>query len=581
MRYIFSYTNPQRHFIDIECVIPAIRSDKLLVQLASWRPGRYELGNFAKNIQKWEAFDEAGKKLKAKKITKDSWEIITKGVGEVHVKYNYYASEINAGSSYLDEKQLYVNPVNCCLYVPERIDEPCELELVLPRDYIVGSGLKRVLKAGNTKNGLVFSTKDFHELADSPFIAGNALKHNEVVVSGIKFHLWFQGECTPDWTRLLNDFYIFIKEQLSAMKEFPSAEYHFLFQILPYRFYHGVEHLNSTVLALGPGYNLMENSLYDDLLGVCSHELYHAWNIKSIRPLEMMPYNYAKENYSRLGYVCEGVTTYYGDYFLFRSGVFNEQEYFQTFNERLQKHFHNPARFTMPVTDASFDTWLDGYVPGIPARKTSIYDEGCLIAFFTDVLIRRKTKNKKSLDDVMLHLYNEFAKKGKGYSEDDYMSIVEQVAGDSLTDFFMNYVYGTNDFEPMLQEQLAYIGCELVKTRSKKYHEAYFGFKLQEGIVPPKVALVYPDSVADRAGLTANDEIIAINGHQVRNDLNEWKKYFAGGQIDLTVFSNTNLKTIRLLPSSGEHYLNYSVAKLKNATDGQKQAYQSWAKRKF
>jgi len=574
MKYIFSYQNPHRHFIDIECVIPAVKSAKLLVQLPSWRPGRYELGNFAKNIQKWEAFDESGKKLKAKKLSKDSWEIDTKGVDEVHVRYNYYASEINAGSSYLDEKQLYVNPVNCCLYVPERIAEACEIEMQLPRDYMVATGMK-----STGKN--IFVAKDFHELADSPFIASNTLKHHELVVSTIKFHLWFQGECTPDWTKLLNDFYIFIKEQLLAMKTFPVNEYHFLFQILPTRFYHGVEHLTSTIITLGPTYNLMESSLYNELLGVSCHELYHAWNIKSIRPIEMMPYDYTKENYSRLGYVCEGVTTYYGDYFLFRSGVFNEQEYFKTFNERMQKHFHNPARFTMPVADASFDTWLDGYVPGIPARKTSIYDEGCLIAFMTDMQIRRKTKNKKSLDDVMLALYTGFAQKEKGYSEDDYMSTVERITGYSLTEFFMNYVYGTSDYEPMLQEQLAYIGCELVKTKSKKYHEAHFGFKLHEGIVPPKVAMVYPDSVADRAGLAINDEIMSINGHQVKADMNEWEKYFAGGQTELLVFSNGSIRNIKLIPSNGEHYINYSIAKIKSPTTEQKQAYEFWAKRKF
>jgi predicted metalloprotease with PDZ domain len=574
MQYIFSCPNPHRHFIDIECVITDVKANTLTVQLPAWRPGRYELGNFAKNIQKWEAFDASNKKLKAKKITKDSWEITTKDISEVHIKYNYYASELNAGSSYLDEKQLYVNPVNCCLFVPERINESCQVELMLPKDYMVATGMKAV---GENK----FVTKDFHELADSPFIASNTLKHNEVVVSGVKFHLWFQGECTPDWTKLLNDFYIFIKEQMAAMKEFPAKEYHFLFQILPFRFYHGVEHVTSTVIALGPTYSLMENNLYDELLGISSHELYHSWNIKTIRPVEMMPYDYTKENYSRLGYVCEGVTTYYGDYFLFRSGVFNEQEYFKTFNERLQKHFHNPARFTMPVTDASFDTWLDGYVSGIPWRKTSIYDEGCLLAFFTDMLIRRKTKNKKSLDDVMLNLYNEFAKKGKGYSEDDYMTVVEQVGGDSFTEFFMNYVYGSKDFEPVLQEQLAYVGCELIKTRSKKHHEAYFGFKLQEGIVPPKIALVYPDSVADRAGLSMNDELIAINQHPVKNDLNEWEKYFSGGQVEMIVVSNGYTKTVKLSPSSGEHYLNYSVTKIKNPTDEQKEAYGLWAKRKF
>lgn len=574
MRYIFSYTHPHRHFIDIECVIDRVQSDTLTVQLPAWRPGRYELGNFAKNIQRWDAFDASNKKLQSKKITKDCWEINTKGADTVFIKYNYYAAEINAGSSYLDEKQLYVNPVNCCLFVPDRMNETCEIELVLPKDYRVATGMKAT-------GGNKFTVDSFHELSDSPFIASNSLKHNEVVVSGIKFNLWFQGECTPDWTKLLNDFYIFIKEQLSAMKKFPASTYHFLFEILPYKFYHGVEHLNSTVIALGPSYNLMEGKLYNNLLGVSSHELYHAWNIKSIRPIEMMPYDYTKENYSRLGYVCEGVTTYYGDYVLFRSGVFNEKEYFETFNERMQKHFHNPARFTMPVAEASFDTWLDGYVTGIPGRKTSIYDEGCLLAFMTDILIRRKTKNKKSLDDVMLALYNEFATNKKGYSEDDYMGLVERIAGDSFTHFFINYAYGTTDYEPMLREQLAYVGCEIVKTKSKKHHEACFGFKLHEGTVPAKVSLVYPDSPADKAGLTINDELVSINNHAIKNDFNDWEKYFTGGAVDLLIFSNGYSKTVKILSSAENYYSNYAVVKMKSPSDEQKAAYEQWAKRKF
>src|SRR3989304_7536298 len=117
------------------------------------------------------------------------------------------------------------------------------------------------------------------------------------------------------------------------MKDFPFETYHFFFQILPTKFYHGVEHLNSTVIALGPSYNLMKGDLYEDLLGVSSHELFHAWNIKNIRPKEMHPYDYTKENYSKLGYVCEGVTTYYGDLFLYRSGVYSEFDYLKTVHE--------------------------------------------------------------------------------------------------------------------------------------------------------------------------------------------------------------------------------------------------------
>src|SRR5271169_6174527 len=118
------------------------------------------------------------------------------------------------------------------------------------------------------------------------------------------------------------------------MKEFPFSEYHFHIQLLPVKFHHGVEHLNSTVLTLGPGYKLMDEDLYTDSIGVASHELFHAWNIKSIRPIEMMPYDYTKENYTRLGFVAEGVTTYYGDLFLLRCGVYNLKQYFIEMNVR-------------------------------------------------------------------------------------------------------------------------------------------------------------------------------------------------------------------------------------------------------
>jgi predicted metalloprotease with PDZ domain len=574
MHYIFSYQNPQRHFIHIACIISEINSDTLKVQLPSWRPGRYELGNFAKNIQKWEVFDSEGNKLQSKKLSKDLWEIATVEVSVVHIHYTYYAAEINAGSCYLDEHQLYVNPVNCCIYVPDRIHLPCEVELIIPEDYQVATGLK---PSGNNK----FSAGDFHELADSPFIASKTLKRNETVVGGTKFHLSFQGECNPDWTRLLKDFNTFIGVQISTMKKFPVPEYHFLFQILPHRIYHGVEHLGSTVIALGPSYDLMENNGYNQLLGISCHELYHSWNIKSIRPVEMMPYDYTRENYSRLGYVCEGVTTYYGDYFLFRSGVFNVEEYFRRFNERLQKHFHNPARFTMPVTEASFDTWLDGYVPGIPARKTSIYDEGCLLAFMTDMQIRRKTGDEKSLDDVMRALYLDFSLQGKGYSEQDYMNVVASFTGGSIVSFFSDYVYGTQDYEPLLREQLDYIGCELVKTESKKHHEARYGFKLTESSLPPKISMIYPGSLSDKAGLAENDELIAINSHAIKNDFNEWERFFAGGSVQLTVLSNNLVKNVKLLSSGCEQYYNYGIARLKNPTQNQAKAYANWTGQKF
>ena len=308
MKYIVSYQKPNNHYIDIEYIIDNITSKKLEVQLPAWRPGRYELGNFAKNVQKWEAFDANGNTLTSKKVTKDLWEVETKGNETIHIKYNYFANEINAGSSYLDDKQLYINGVNCFIYIPARIDEKCELELQIPENYEVASGLTET-----SKNQ--FICKDFHELVDCPLIASNSLKHHTYNESGVKFHLWFQGECKPDWKLLENDFRRFSQAQIEKFGGFPVDKYHFLFQILTHRTYHGVEHSNSTVIALGPSYDIMRKEGWYKLLGVSSHELYHTWNVKQIRPIEMMPYDYSKENYTVMGYLDEGVTTYYGDKF--------------------------------------------------------------------------------------------------------------------------------------------------------------------------------------------------------------------------------------------------------------------------
>lgn len=574
MHYKVSYTAPHTHFIDIELTVENISQSVLDFQLPSWRPGRYELGNFAKNVQKWRAFDENENILPHRKITKDCWRVEARGAKTVTVKYNYYSAELNAGSTYLDEKQLYMNPVNCLLYLPERIQEECAFLLEIPKNYTVATSLKETAK--NT-----FIAQDFHELADSPFIASNSLQSLQFKVNRVEFYLWFQGECKPEKSKLINDFTLFIKEQLTMMKDFPSDAYHFLFQIAPYKLYHGVEHLKSTVIALGPSYNLMQGDLYENLLGISSHELFHAWNIKAIRPVEMMPYDYTKENYSRLGYVCEGVTTYYGDLFLFRSGVFSEHEYFKTFNENLQKHFDNFGRYNLSVADSSFDTWLDGYVAGIPNRKTSIYTEGALCAFMADVIIRRNSANKKSLDHVMRDLYQKYGKTNKGYTEQDYQRVLEEASGISFNEFVKNYLTGTESYEGLIKDSLSYLGLELLSAPSKKINESSFGFKTAEEGGATKVTAVFPGSEADKAGLTLHDKIIGINNYEIHHNLNDWLKYFSGNDIELLVSANSSIKSIKMKSSKSVYYKSYFISKVKEPFAEQAQAFESWSKRKL
>jgi predicted metalloprotease with PDZ domain len=160
------------------------------------------------------------------------------------------------------------------------MDEPCIVNLEIPSSYKIACSL--------AQNKHQLKAKNYDELAESPWIASNSLQHNKYRVQGVDFHIWFQGKCKLDWIRILNDFKAFTHHQINDFISFPVSEYHFINQILPYKAYHGVEHTASTVISLGPGSELMGEKLYASLLGVSSHELYHTWNIKQIRPQEMI-----------------------------------------------------------------------------------------------------------------------------------------------------------------------------------------------------------------------------------------------------------------------------------------------------
>lgn len=595
-RYLISCENPHRHFLQIEFIVEKISGSELDLQLPAWRPGRYVLQNYAKNIRAFRVSDEKGNALPFKKITKDLWRVSFAGTApsQVRVNYEYYANILDAGSTFLDEQQVYVNPVNCLLYVPGRENEKCEVELNASPAYEIAVALPVAKKS---KGVFTISAQDYHTLADSPFIAGGTIKsHSFYVPSGVsnsatEIKLWFQGECKPDFQKIENHFRQFIAAQLQVFGSFPFSEYHFLFLIVPYHYYHGVEHANSSVIVLGPSYDLMKEILYWEFLGISSHELFHSWNVKAIRPAEMQPYDYAKENYSRLGYVAEGVTTYYGDLLLFRSGATSEYEFFRNLHLLLQKHFHNFGRFNLSVADSSFDTWLDGYEKGIPHRKVSIYNEGALCALMLDLLIRRQTAGDFSLDNVMRKLFDDFGKQNKGYTEKDFLNTVETVIAAknnlshdefSVSDFFEEYYNGTENYESLLRDLLNDVGLEIQDIRSKFYFENRFGFKIENkrsGSV--LITEVAPASIADRAGLSENDEIVSINGIKLQNNLKEWLKYFAEETIRLMVLRPNETKEFTLIPGNERYYRTYWVRKKSAATPSQKDNFKKWTEREW
>ncbi len=454
MHYKIFISNPFEHFIGVQWKIINELHTKLQIQLPAWRPGRYELANYAKNIRCFRVHNLSGEKILFKKITKDCWEIDCQDTDELYVQYEYYANQYDAGGSYADEHQLYVNPVNCLMYVVGKMNEPATLSLEIPDNYQIACQLPL--------SGKTLYAKTFDELADSPFMASPDLLHHSFPVSDSLIHFWFQGEPCPDIEKLISDTRLYALTQQKLFGDLPCENYHFLYHILPVPFSHGVEHTCSTVITMGPGSDWAKPEFYDNILAISSHEMFHLWNIKRIRPVEMFPYDFTKENYSELGYVYEGITTYYGDLILLRSGAWSFEQYQTSFNSDLQRHITNEGRFNYSISQSSFDTWLDGYVPGVKGRKVSIYMEGMLAALIADITIIKESNGQYRLDDVMKALYVETYKMGKGYTKEMYKSLLERYSNVSFDDYFNDLIDGTGKIEKYLEIALNIIGLKYI-----------------------------------------------------------------------------------------------------------------------
>ena len=551
MKYFVKYKNPERHFIDFKLVVNTKNIHILKLQLPSWRPGRYELGNFAKNIKDFKVFTNDNQLVRFSKKNKDLWEIDCSNFQSISIQYQYYAADLNAGSTYLDQNQLYINPVNCMFYNIDNYELGYEVEFDIPNNYKIFSSLQQSSKK-------ILTASNFEELADSPIVISNNSQFNSITINDIIFTFCFQGEIKVEWDRIFKDFKRFIQYQIQLFGSFPHEKFLFLFQITPYSSYHGVEHHKSTVILLGPTYSIFD-TFYSELLGISSHEFYHVWNVKNIRPNAMLPYNFSKENYTDMGYVSEGVTTYMGDRILFESGVFSVDQYFKELQKIFQRHFHNDGRKYYSVAESSFDTWLDGYVSGSPGRKVSIYIEGALIALICDAQIRKATNHKKSLHQVMKSMYSG-TDKLTGYDSLSYKKLLESVSGISFEKIFKNLVYGKEDFHPYLIDSLAVFGWSFKKVKHENCSWNY-GFKSSFINNKLKIISVLENSAAFNSYLVEDDCILAVNNYSLENNLDKWLNYFNNDDIVLKISRKGKIMDLKLNKENDIQYFNYKFFK--------------------
>ncbi|OOG78579.1 hypothetical protein [Algoriphagus sp. A40] len=491
-----SCKNPASQFIQIRLGLDVLEEKSIFLQLPAWRAGRYQLANYAQNIRGFRVFDEKKNQKPFAKSSKDRWEIIPTTNGKIQIEYEYWAGKMDAGSAWADDEQVYVNLVNCCIEVLEKSEEAIEVTLNLP-------DFPQQISTLSPLSSSKWTAENFQMLADSTILAAKNLIHWEYKVGKTNFRIWIHGMVHFDQNLFLDRFKAFSEKLIHDFGEFPEEEYHFIFQFLSYPHYHGVEHRRGTVITFGPAESLQDFAQMEELLGVSCHELYHAWNVCRIRPKELLPYDFSKETYTQAGLVLEGVTTYMGDLYLLKSGVYDLETYLRHFEKVIAREASNFGWKNYTIQESSFDLWLDGYVAGIPDRRVNIYTRGALLAICLDILL---LKTGSSLATVMKKMWERFGKPFKGYEFQDFENLIfaefaEQI---EIKQFFIDFVYGYQNLFPKLESLLNEIGIEIQETFGEDWLLHQLGIRTSsEG----EITQIHPESRAFFT-LMKNDRII-------------------------------------------------------------------------
>lgn len=565
--YSISWQQPNAHYFHVTLTLSNLSGKSTLVRIPAWRPGRYTIQNYARNVIDVTASGENGEPLPLRKTDKSTWRVEHPGRKRIVVKYRCYSFTLDAGSSYLDDSEAYINPITLLMYVPGKEMLPVTLKIQRPPGWKIATALD----TGNEPDSFV--PANYHELVDNPLIISPDYKEFSFSEGDSRIEIVLQGEANYSQSQLQEDIAKIVAAQVRVMGELPTRRYVFLYHLLPDRFGHGVEHKNSTSIVIGPA-NFDDPDFYSRFLGVTSHEFFHLWNVERIRPQAIYLPDYSSEVYTSTMWFFEGVTSYYGDLTLARGGLITREKYYQRLASDINRLQRSGGRKHTSAAEASWDSWLNFDSPPPPHTSVSFYGKGSILGLMLDLEIRNRTGNQKSLDEVMRYLYRHYAAADMGVPEDGLQKAVEKVAGSSFEEFFQNYVFGTAEID--YGKFLAYAGLETLVDSSNQ-QSPYLGIRLSSDNPIGRILSVEPQSPALAAGLDIDDQLIAIDGYQVnaQNLAALLRKHQPGESVTVTVFRHHRLRQFEV--TLGETpYHPLTIREGEDAGDLNKRIRESW-----
>ncbi len=581
------------------------------LKLPVWRPGRYAILDPAGAIVDLVARDGVGTSRAVSKVDKNTWRIDSRGAGRLTVEYQLYANSLGLRTHHIDDTHAFLSGSTVFLYVAQLRSSPLLVRFQAPAAWRIASGLESHADDANT-----VIAPNYDVLIDSPIEIGEqdvilfevAGKPHEIVI-------WPRGR-RYDERVLISDFTKIIEEQLDIFGRLPYHRYVFLV--------HagagaggGTEHLNSTIMQVPLDRlegSTSRNDDYRGFLGLVSHEFFHTWNVKQLRPSDMVPYELDHENYSTLFWVAEGTTSYYDDLTLERAGLVKPNKYLETLSELIDGGRKRPGTAVQSLSESSFDAWIKFTKPNPDAANTTVsfYSQGALASLLMDLEIRAKTGDRASLDDVLRSLFERKPLSAGGYTRADLEQTLRSTTETDWTEFFRRYVDGT---EPLpFEAAFEHVGIELYEKSEKPRKGALGPFSEDDSLAAgetdrsddddadtdkaedkpvrtvadagaiiresggrPVISSVRIDGAFSRAGLLPGDELVAIDRRRVSHD--DWDDLIESFEPEQTVIvhflRNQQLQT-RDVVLDARRAADWSLRRVEKPTAAQELSYRSW-----
>lgn len=544
LRYTLSFPEPHTHYIEIEATIPTGGAAEVVMAMAVWTPGSYLVREYAKGVEAVTATGAAGAALHVAKTRKNRWRVETSGAETVTLRYRVYARTMATQGNWVSAEFAMLNGAPTFLAPVDRSGATFEITV---RPHPSWARVISPLESAGSPN--TFRASSYDELVDSPLYCGNAAVY-EFETGGAAHLLVNEGEAGLwDGAKAAKDTEAIVAAAQAMWGCVPYKRYVFFNMITDAR--GGLEHRNSCLLMTGR-FKMRKRKEYVDWLSLVSHEFFHTWNVKRLRPAALGPFDYENEVYTTDLWVAEGCTNYYEDILLSRSSLITRDEYLDRLGELIETLQTTPGRLVQSASAASYSAWISLYRrdENTPNVAISYYVKGTVIAFLLDAAIRAATEGARSLDDVMLAAWEKYSGE-RGFEPEEFRALASEIAGRDLSSFFERAVDSTEELD--YGGALGWYGLRFkAKNGDAKKDEEPKGWL--GAVTSDKGGRLVVDEVrratpAHDFGLNAEDEIVAVDDIRVTPAI--WEErlscYRPGSKASLLIARRGEIKRLDLV----------------------------------